>query len=732
MKTPLKDEIFGYVERITFQNPENGYTVAQLQQPKSSSLTCIVGHMPGLRPGELVRCRGSWKQHLIHGSQFEVESHQAEAPVDLIGIERYLGSGLIKGIGPAYAKRILAHFGLDTLTIIDQSPERLHEVAGIGKKRIEKIGSCWKDQKSIREVMIALQSLGVSPAFAQKIFKTYGQESLKILKQNPFALARDIHGIGFKTADTIAQKMGIAKDAVERVDAGILYVLSELGGEGHVCYPETPFLEKAQDILAVDISQVSSRIEALEKENVVTRRTLWDKQQQHRTYLWSKSFFMSESGIARELARLQRHPCTLRQVDDARALSWVQEKLQLTLAPHQQEAVRMGLSAKASIITGGPGTGKSTITKAILAILSKLTDKIVLAAPTGKAAKRLAEITEKKARTIHSLLSFDFKKGGFKHNKENPLEADLVIVDEASMIDTLLMYSLLKAIPSHARLILIGDVNQLPSVGPGNVLSDLIDSHQVPVTTLKEIFRQAADSQIIVNAHRINQGQFPHVHNSVSTDFFFIEEEEPLKVLQTVVSIVVQRLPNAYGFHPLQDIQVLVPMRKGVLGIENFNLELQKAFNHRKDFLQRQGRQFLVGDKVMQIRNNYTKEVFNGDVGFIEGIDMEEEELSVLFDDKIVVYEFSELDELVLAYAVSVHKYQGSECPCVVIPVHTNHFMMLNRHLLYTAVTRGKKRVVLVGTKKALAIAVKNVGEQTRHTGLPYHLAGVIDGYQNN
>lgn len=711
------DEIFGFIERITFQNAETGFTVAQLQEPRRSELTCLVGHMPDIQPGESVRCKGNWKQHPQHGRQFEVQECQTEAPADLVGIQKYLGSGLIKGIGPVYASRITAKFGLETLNIIENSPERLLEIARLGPKKLEKIKRCWSEQKSIRQVMVFLQSYGISPAFAQKIFKTYGDSCISKVKENPYILARDIRGIGFKSADAIAQKMGVAKDSPERIDAGIEYVLFDLSEEGHVCYPLSLFLLEAQETLSVDAKQIEARLEFQQKESRIHISDLSDGEGS-RPFIWMKAFYMAEMGIARELKRLTRVPCHLRQIDTAKAIDWAQQQLKIQLAPNQQEAVLRSLIDKVHIITGGPGTGKSTITNVILNISAKLTGKILLAAPTGRAAKRMTEITGRKASTIHSLLEFDFNKGGFKRNRESPLDCDLIIIDEASMIDTLLMYALLKAIPSTSRVIFVGDINQLPSVSAGNVLRDMIDSHQIPVTMLNQIFRQAAGSRIITNAHRINQGEFPDIRNQRDSDFFFIETQEPEKALETLVTLVTQRLPKKYKLDPFQDIQLLSPMRRGLIGVENLNTILQEKLNPAGTSLFRAGRKYLVGDKVMQIRNNYKKEVYNGDIGRVVDIDMGEQQITVDFDGRQVLYEFMDLDELVLAYAVSVHKYQGSECPCIVMPVHTTHYKMLHRNLLYTGVTRGKKLVVLVGTPKALFIAVKNDEVKKRYTGL--------------
>lgn len=720
------DELLGYIERITFQNQENGYTVAQLKEPKAKDTQCIVGVLPGLQPGETVRCFGSWKQHLVYGKQFIVEQHRVEAPADVEGIRKYLGSGLVKGIGPKYASRIVDVFGADTLNVIDTHPERLKEVKGLGEARISQICGCWSDQRSIRQVMIFLQSHGVSPAYAQKVFKNYGDQSLKKLQENPYNLAKDIHGIGFKTADAIAQKLGVPKDAPGRIDAGIEHLLGSCSDDGHVCFPYDELVKLSEEILEASKETVVERIATLARESRIEVGEMSHEGKNER-FVWLRPLFMAETGICRQIARLNYSTCTLRSIDIPKALEWVQKKLELTLAPNQLDAVAQSMHDKVQIITGGPGTGKSTITKAILSITEKLTNRIILAAPTGRAAKRMTDITGKKASTIHSLLEFDFRHGKFKRGIDNPLECDLIIIDEASMIDTYLMYSLLKAIPDTSRVIFVGDINQLPSVGPGNVLKDMISSRAVPVTALNEIFRQAAGSRIITNAHRINNGSFPDISNHTDSDFFFIDVETPEDVLQNILGLVTQRLPGKYGFSPFDDIQVLAPMRKGVIGIENLNNILQEQLNPKGHTLSWAGRNFRPGDKVMQIRNDHKREVYNGDIGRIISIDEVEQEVIVQIEEREIIYEFSDLDELVLAYAVSIHKYQGSECPCVVIPVHTTHFKLLHRNLLYTAVTRGKQLVVLVGTKKAIVLAVKNDEVKRRYTGLQQALSGAFN-----
>lgn len=719
------EQISGYIERITFHNTENGYTVAQLQSPKRSSLVCIVGYMPGIQPGETVRCFGQWKNHLVHGQQFEVARFQVEAPADLIGIKKYLGSGLIKGIGKKYAARIVDRFGVDTLDIIESAPDKLLEIAGLGSKRVEKIKSCWGDQKAIRQVMVFLQGHGVSPAYAQKIFKAYGEQSVKKVQENPFALARDIFGIGFKTANTIAEKLGIPKESTQRIDAGIEYVLNQLSSDGHVCYPTDEFLQEAEKVLEVPLTLIEERLEPLRQDNHIELLDLVTYGQIRR-FIWTKTLYMAENGIGRELRRLKRGASLLRTVDPTKAVDWVQEQLKIELAANQKQAIACAITGKLHIITGGPGTGKSTITNAILTIMEKLTQKIVLVAPTGRAAKRMSEITHRKASTIHSLLEFNFKVGGFKKNRDNPLDCDLIIIDEASMIDTYLMFSLLKALPDYARVIFVGDINQLPSVGPGNVLKDMIQSRSLSVTILNEIFRQAAGSAIITNAHLINRGQFPRLYNGQDSDFFFLESQESEGVLNEVIKLVSQRLPKKYGLDPTKEIQVLAPMKKGVIGTENLNRSLQQILNPQGMALMRGAQKFQVGDKVMQLRNDYTREVFNGDIGFIEAIDAEEQQVVIRIDDREVIYDYSDLDELTLAYAISIHKFQGSEYPCIVMPVHTSHFMLLHRNLLYTGITRGKRLVVLVGTKKAVAIAVKNDHVQKRYTSLQQILMEIL------
>ena len=712
------DTITGHIERITFQNAENGYTVARLQEPKKKELTTVVGTMTSVQVGETLRCQGYWKNDPKFGFQFIVQDYQVTQPATIRGIKKYLASGMIKGVGKHFAEQIVNKYGDKTLDVIDQTPDVLREdIDGIGPKRIEKIKQGWAEQKAIREVMTFLMGYGISPTYAQKVFKTYGDDSIKIIKDNPYQLARDIWGIGFKTADQTAQKLGIKKESNIRIDAGVEYALHQISDEGHTCFPVDKFLEKAQELLEVDANLIAARLAHIEQEKrIIIAPLIIDEKPV--ACVWLQLFHVCEEGIGKELKRIKKGASNLRDVKIKEAVNWAEKKLNIQLAENQRLAVGTSLSEKIHIVTGGPGTGKSTITKVILLVSHQLTSKIMLAAPTGRAAKRMAEITGMPASTIHTLLEFDFSDSGFKRGRENPLDCDLLIVDEASMIDTVLMYNLLKAVPTTARLILVGDVDQLPSVGAGSVLNDLMDSEKIPITRLKEIFRQAANSKIITNAHKVNAGEFPDISNKKDSDFFFMEQEDSEKIPALICQLVDARLPKAYKFDPFLDIQVLSPMNKGIIGNRNLNEVLQNQLNPSYEPLVKLGRTFHVNDKVMQLRNNYDLEVFNGDVGYIRHIDREEHELIVEIDGRDIIYDFTDLDQLTLAYSVSIHKYQGSECPCIIIPIHTSHYMMLYRNLIYTGITRGKKLVILVGSKKALYMAVRNDKAVKRFTGL--------------
>lgn len=726
-------EIQGQVERITYVHEENNYTVARLQVAGRRDLVTVLGNFPSLNPGEVLKLLGEWTNHPKFGEQFKVVRYETVTPATARGIEKYLGSGLIKGIGPVMAKRMVEKFGVETLNIIETAIGRLHEVPGIGAGRIDMIGKAWQDQRDIREVMIFLQDHGVSATYATKIFKRYGKESIEVVKDNPYRLAHDIFGIGFLTADRIAEKMGIPKDSPRRAEAGILYMLNELADEGHVYFPYEPLIGRCQEVLGIERDIVSQAMAGLASEKKIVIEDLnrdLDHFRENHKAVYLMQFHVCETGIARRMQHLVRTGRVLRAIDTGRATDWVQKQLNLTLAKGQVEAVRTAIEEKVMVLTGGPGTGKTTITRAIIRIYERIGGKVLLAAPTGRAAKRLSEMTGHEARTIHRLLEFQPQYGSFKKNEDDLLEADVLIVDEASMIDTLLMYYLLKAIPPSATLILVGDVHQLPSVGPGNVLKDIIASGAFKVVELNEIFRQAKESLIIVNAHRINRGEMPvsaEAAEKTRADFYFIREEDPEKVLAHILELVKTRIPRRFGFDPVSDVQVLTPMYKGVIGATNLNQELQKELNRSQKEVVRGGRVFKLDDKVMQIRNNYDKEVFNGDIGRIVSIDLEEQKMAVNFDGREVPYDFLELDEMVLAYAVSVHKSQGSEYPAVIIPVMTQHYMLLQRNLLYTAVTRARKLVVLIGTPKAMAIAVKNDKVQKRYSRLAERLGCVSE-----
>ncbi len=700
------EQIFGTIERITFFNPDNCFTVAKIQEPRKREFTTIVGTVAELKPGESVSCYGQWKVDPQHGMQFSLEKVTIVQPQDVVAIQKYLASGMIRGIGPAFAEKIINIFGAETLNIIDKNPDKLLEIEGIGDKKLESIVSCWQTQKAVRELMVFFQQFDVTPSLASKIYKRWGDKSIELVQQNPYRMAQEIRGIGFKTADKIAERMGIAKDHPLRVDAALIHQLFELSSEGHSCFPENDLIKVVHKLIELPEELIKERIETLLKAKEIIKDN---------ELLYHPMLYASEMGIARELVRIKNMPTITRTFDGDKALEWVQEELNIALAKHQQEAVLAALQEKALVITGGPGTGKSTITKAILTISRHITKRLLLAAPTGRAAKRMSEITGFEARTIHSLLEWSFTDGGFKRNSENLLDCDIIIIDEASMIDTFLMYGLLKAIPSTARLILIGDINQIPSVGPGNVLKDIINSQFLPTFCLTEIFRQAKGSHIITNAHRINAGEFPELGGD---DFFFVKEDDAEKLSLEIVDLVKNRLPKRYRFDRINDIQVIAPMKKGLVGIENLNLLLQNALNPSDNPLMVVGRRFHLKDKVMQLSNDYQKEVYNGDIGRIVKIDSAEQQVLVRFDERLVPYDYTECDSLTLAYAVSVHKYQGSEAPCIVMPVHTSHFMLLQRNLLYTAVTRGRKLVVLAGSAKAIHMAIGNNRVSERHTGL--------------
>lgn len=710
----------GSIERVSFYNEENHFTIARLKIKGERNTIPVIGQLFYVTPGEVLKISGYFEQHPKYGRQIRIESYESLIPATLPGIEKYLGSGLVKGIGPEMAKRIVKRFGLKTLEIIEQDIRQLSEVEGVGPKRIAQIKEAWKEQKDVRRIMIFLQGYGVSTGLATKIFKTYGQQAVSRIRENPYGLAGDIFGVGFLTADRIAQKMGIEKDAPARLQAGLTYILQQKSEEGQVCLPEEELIEEASRQLEVDPDQLHPVLqELIRKKQLRTQQIETGK-----IYIFLPYLDIAEEGISQRMGVLLQN----KPIIDGRTeaiISRVEKTFRLTLSGQQKEAVRKALSQKLLIITGGPGTGKTTIVRSILEIYKQLDRKCILMAPTGRAAKRLSEVTHYPATTIHRGLGYNPKMGGFQKNEEHPLPADLVVIDEASMVDTYLMFNLLRAVPDQAVLILVGDVFQLPSVGPGNVLSDFIQSEKIPVVQLNRIFRQGEGSLIVVNAHRIHQGDMPILareDRDKNQDFYFLEQEEPEKAARWILELVQDRLPKRYGIDPLQDIQVLTPMYKGMVGAENLNQYLQQHLNKDPRSVQRGTRLFKVGDKVMQLRNNYDKDVFNGDIGSLAKIDQENQEVLVNFDGRFVIYDFHELDDLVLAYAISVHKSQGNEYPAVILPVMIQHYILLQRNLIYTAVTRAKRVVVLVGTKKALAIGIKNNKPQLRYSFLKERL----------
>ena len=725
----------GVVERITYQNPENGYTVLKCAVKNYNDLVTVIGNLLDVNVGSVLLIDGNWKVDSKYGRQFVAESWEETLPATVFGIEKYLGSGLIKGVGPKFAKRIVGLFGTDTMDVIECDISRLKEVEGIGEKRIRQIHESWERQKEIKNVMLFLQDHGVSTSFAAKIYRQYGNDSIAKVKENPFRLADDIWGIGFKTADSIAEKLGIGKEAFVRLRSGIMYTLSSLADEGHVYAYKGQLIKRATELLEAEESSIVMTLDQMLADKDVISE-LVSEEKGDAIYL--PPFYYAEVGVAAKIRKLLQNPAQDRlwtSLMEARKrtgnrdlsidVKKIEAKIGMEYDEIQADAIRQAAVSKIMILTGGPGTGKTTTTKGIISAYQSFGLKILLAAPTGRAAKRMTETTGLEAKTIHRLLECKPPEG-YQKNEENLLEGDVLIVDECSMIDLVLMNSLLKAIPAGMRVVLVGDIDQLPSVGAGNVLRDLIDSGVVPVIRLTRIFRQAQTSRIIMNAHRINEGQMPDLSNGKETDFFFTTKEDPEEAVREIVSLVQHKLSRYYRT-PSSQIQVLTPMQKGVVGATNLNLALQEALNPQGDGLRRSGFIFRRDDKVMQIRNNYDKEVFNGDIGIIESVDLQNRTLKVNFDQHVVEYESSELDELVHAYATTIHKAQGSEYPIVVMPVLMNHYVMLQRNLIYTGITRAKKILVMVGTRKALACAVRNVTVNRRNTLLKERLQQSVD-----
>jgi len=713
------DRLAGLVERVTFHNEQNGFCVLRLKVKGERELITLIGHAPVVSPGEYASASGNWVTDREHGRQFRAVFVKIYPPTTLTGIERYLGSGMVKGIGPVYAGKLVKAFGAAVFDVIEQSPERLREIPGIGEVRARKITSGWADQKVIRSIMVFLHAHGVSTSRAVRIFKTYGPDAIEVVQENPYRLAQDIRGIGFLSADTIAQKIGIAKDSPLRAQAGISYALTEASGQGHCGLPYAELVPLAVKLLDIAESIIETAIAQEVADEVLLPDTV-DGQ----ACVFLAPLYYAEQSIAAQIQRLDAGGTTLPAFEADKAIPWVEQKLSIQLAGSQKEAIRLALSSKLLVITGGPGVGKTTLVKSILTIMTVKGVKPLLCAPTGRAAKRLSESTGLEAKTIHRLLEINPINGQFKRNADNPLECDLLVADECSMIDVPLANQLLKAVATRTAVILVGDVDQLPSVGPGQFLTDLIDSGAVPVIRLTEVFRQAATSRIVRSAHQINRGVFPSLpEKGEASDFYLVAAEEPEVIAQTVVDLVQTRLPRKFEVDPIRDIQVLCPMNRGITGARGINQALQAVLNPPGEHsVEKFGNRFSVGDKVMQIENNYDRDVFNGDIGFVTGVDPDEEELAVAFDGRVVSYPFGELDELVLCYATTIHKSQGSEYPVVVIPISTQHYMMLKRNLIYTGITRGKRLVVLVGQKRALAMAVKGKQVERRWSKLKERL----------
>src|SRR5438034_6724112 len=710
-----QEVLAGLIERVTYHNAENGFCVLRAKARGHREVVTVVGHAAAIAAGEWITASGEWINDRTHGQKFKARFLRTSPPTSAEGIEKYLSSGMIRGIGPAYAKKLLRAFGEKVFDVIEATPDRLREVDGIGPMRAKRITGAWAEQKAVREIMVFLHSHGVGTARAVRIFKIYGADAIQVMTENPYRLARDIRGIGFKTADAIAMKLGIEKTAMVRVRAGISYALTEAMDEGHCGLPTEELIPLAEKLLKVPPELICAALDLELQEGTVVADRVGET-----PCVFLAGLHRAERIIAERLMRIANGTLPWPWIDPDKALPWVEQRIGLALAESQVAAIRLALISKVLVMTGGPGVGKTTIVRGILRILAAKGTDLLLCAPTGRAAKRMTEATGFEAKTIHRLLEVDPKTGGFKRGDDNPLDCDLLVIDEASMVDVMLMQALMKAVPEKAALLIVGDIDQLPSIGPGQVLADVISSGIVPVVRLTEVFRQAAQSQIIMNAHRINQGVIPDLRKrEAESDFYFVEANDPETAVPRIIELVKTRIPRRFGLDPIRDVQVLCPMNRGGVGARSLNIELQAALNPAGECkVERFGWTFAPGDKVMQIENDYDKEVYNGDIGFVTEVQPEEGELIANFDGRPVTYGFGELDPLVPSYAATIHKSQGSEYPAVVIPVMMQHYAMLQRNLLYTGVTRAKRLVVLVEQKKAVAIAVRNVSGRRRWSKL--------------